>query len=577
MQFVILPSYSIKKLRMTVLLSCGVFSFIGIAQSSVQERLNQVLESQDIARGLKLYDEIIENDIIHFPDSTLFDYHYLGGWVNTEIPNHQKAIMHLLEAKKLCETSLGVYSIQYMDVMNGLGNEYIELNQYDDALGIFQEGIVKSMAVRESAPHAFGNLILGVQECYEYFGWFNEIPNHLLDAWSFWPKDDLPLKTYSYYPLWLLERYYDRYGMYDKAISISDKIEEFIISKGGDKNPELCEALYMRGSVMTKAQKKKEAILTYEKGIAIAKSNNIVDSELLGMLYGNLLATLSDEGDFHKCEELMPSVQLYSEAIRDEEFYANSLYTCALHFGQSHYYKEAIYYLDKIPEDIFSIDELSSITEYRESLLQEQNILLNFDRLIESQNNEILGSANWYNVSYDIAKGYMIKGKLKECLRVLEEVYEVYKENPANENASPLYLFGMLLNLTSQLEENSLFMDYAVLYNDFLNERTNLPDLYLIESVNLLIVGQLKCHKIEEIDERLNLVESYYRDEYGVDSKEYATYLNNRGCAFQLQNKLEEAKSTLLKALSIQNKKDGQPSAKTFEHLMEVENLLGEI
>ena len=226
-----------------ILLSFGFCAFGGNAQSSIPERLNHVLETQDMEMGMKLYNEITEADLRQLPDSVLFDYHYLGGYLNSEIPNHEKAIYHLTEAKHLCDTSLGTHSGVYMEIMRGLGDEYIDLGKYEDALAIFQEGITKSMYMRNVASHDFGNLIMGVQDCYELLGWFNEIPNHLSDAWSFWYKDEAPLVTYTYFRLWRLEQFYKRYGMYDNAISVSQLIEDFIKSNGGNTHPALAEAL----------------------------------------------------------------------------------------------------------------------------------------------------------------------------------------------------------------------------------------------------------------------------------------------------------------------------------------------
>ena len=82
-------------------------AFSAVAQISLSERLNNVLETQDMDMGLKLYQEITATEIKQLPDSSLFDYHYLGGYLNSEIPNHEKAIYHLTEAKRLCDKSLG--------------------------------------------------------------------------------------------------------------------------------------------------------------------------------------------------------------------------------------------------------------------------------------------------------------------------------------------------------------------------------------------------------------------------------------------------------------------------------------
>ena len=50
--------------RMAVfLLSFGFCASYGMAQSSLSERLNYVIETQDIENGIKLYNEISEADL----------------------------------------------------------------------------------------------------------------------------------------------------------------------------------------------------------------------------------------------------------------------------------------------------------------------------------------------------------------------------------------------------------------------------------------------------------------------------------------------------------------------------------
>ena len=219
--------------RVAVLLPSVFCAFSAVAQISLSERLNYVLETQDMNMGLKLYKEITDTDIKQLADSSLFNYHYLGAYINSEFlpdneKNSEKALSHFLEAKRLCETSIGVHSGDYMEIMRGLGDTYIQLGQYEDAIDIYQNGIVKSMYMRDAAPHDFGNLIIGLQECYELLGWLGEIPSHLQDAWIFWKKDFVPFETYNYYPLWSLQQFYRRYGYTDHALIVNEQIIKFI-------------------------------------------------------------------------------------------------------------------------------------------------------------------------------------------------------------------------------------------------------------------------------------------------------------------------------------------------------------
>ena len=563
--------------RMAVFLPSAFCAILGFAQTSLQERLNNVLETQNMDMGLKLYNEITEADLSQLPDSSLFDYHYLGGYLNSEIPNHEKAVSHLLEAKKICDKVLGTHSIGYMQIMSALGDEYIELRQYDDALAVYQEGIVKSMAVRKSACGAFSNLIIGVQECYEHRGWFKEIPSHLYGAWSFWTKDEEPFSTYNYYPLWRLEQFYSRYGMYDKAIAISDKIEEFITSKYGNNHPELCDALYMRGNILLKAGRRKDAISDYERAISIAQTSNISDAEILGLIYGNLIVALADEGAVEKCKEILPAIKTYSLVTTNSRFYANAIYSCALHLGQSHHYYEALTFVDMIPTEGFSANELALIKDMKNSYLHTIEILSNFDSMVNSHIHLPAGSSDWYKLSYELANVYMATGKLPQCFNMLETIYRAYMADPTNQDASPLFLMNSLLIVTAQLEDNSSYLKYALAKRDLLNGNKDIPQKDIIDNLHEIIAGQIRCQQLDGIDERLNIVENFYRTQYGEVSKDYATYLHNRGRCYQLQNKLEKAKETLLESISIQNKVNGKPLERTVKYYMEVEQQLGEL
>ena len=99
------------------------------AQHPISNALTRLLNTGDFRDAQEAISNYSISELAALPDSTLFDYHYLGGYLNSEIHNHEKAIYHLTEAKRLCDKSLGTHSIGYMEIMRGLGDEYIELNQ----------------------------------------------------------------------------------------------------------------------------------------------------------------------------------------------------------------------------------------------------------------------------------------------------------------------------------------------------------------------------------------------------------------------------------------------------------------
>jgi tetratricopeptide (TPR) repeat protein len=563
--------------RVAVLLPavfCGLFA---TAQTTIPERINYVLETQDIDMGLKLYNEITEADLVNLPDSVLFDYHYLGGYINSEIPNHEKAIIHLSEAKRLCDTSLGTHSGAYMEIMKGLGDEYIELEQYEDALDIFQEGITKSMYMRKIASHDFGNLIIGVQDCYELLGWFNEIPNHLLDAWSFWDKDEIPLVTYTYYPLWCLEQFYKRYGQYDNALSTSHHIETFIKSKGGETHPELANALYMKGNILVEMNRTNDGIKAYQEGLDILRKNGMDSSELFRLLSGNLLSALVAEKRFEECDDIIDSIQQYSIKTGKPDFYKNALFSAANKAANIGNYEKAIAYNNELLNLDITDEEKPIIEDQRSTILYNQEAvegLHEFETMFTSLQ---CGSSDWFEVGHKLSSAYYLLNYRDKNTAVLVKMYQAININKSVGSDYYLWVLNNLLGLSLETESYQEALRYAKEKQNYLSELSDVPDEYIYNAINDVIVAKLKSQTIDSIDSDLERIEKYYRSRYGEISSRYAIYLHNRGRAYQLQNKLDEAKNTLLKSITIQNKVDGKPFEGTVKYYMEVEQQLAKL
>lgn len=570
-------AFIIVKHRMVVLLPSVFCAFMVYAQTSLPERLNHVLEIQDMELGIKLYNEITPADLDLLPDSSLFDYHYLGGYLNSEIPNHEKAVSHLLAAKKLCDTKLGTYTIGYMEIMRGLGDEYLELDKVDDALAAYQEGIVKTTSIRSGAPKVFANLIMGVQDCYERLGWFNEVPNHLMDAWSFWPKEESPLETYTYYPLWRLEQFYSRYGMYEKALSISDEIEIFIISKAGDGHPELCHALYMKGNIFGRLCKYEDAIGAYKRAMEIAKKSMTEDTELLGLIYGNLLTTLASTDNYAECERVLEEIKTYGDRTNNRTQYVNALFSLANIFNEKNNYALASEYNSQLmklplsPEEKPIVEQQKNTIQYNKEITESQSILEEQFRCLEK------GSREWFEVAHNLSCAYfIIKDKDKNDI-VLRSMYHEISSKP---EIGQGYHLWVLMNLYGNCIEKGDYPDaltFALEKFNFVVSAHDASELHRVNAINDVVVAKLRANNLEGIDSDLSKIENFDLSQYGTSSNEYATYLHNRGRAYQLQGKFDEAKESLLKSISLQTKIVGRPMDRTVKYYMEVEEELGEL
>ena len=563
--------------RVAVLLPSVFCAFTAVAQISLSERLNYVLETQDMDMGLKLYQEVTDAEIKQLPDSSLFDYHYLGGYLNSEIPNHEKAIYHLTEAKRLCETSLGTHSGVYMEIMRGLGDEYIDLGKYEDALAIFQEGITKSMYMRKVASHDFGNLIMGVQDCYELLGWFNEIPNHLSDAWSFWYKDETPLVTYTYFPLWRLEQFYKRYGMYDNAISVSRHIEDFIKSKGGNTHPELAEALYMKGNILVEMNKTDDGIKAFQNGLFILQDNGMSSSELYGMLSGNLLMALISAERYEESATLLKEIQQYSVSAQKPDTYKNALFSAANRAANMGNYVKAIEYNTMLLSLHLSKEESDVIENQKSTISYNQEVVESLPVLENAFSSLKIGQDDWFETGHKLSSAYYIVKDINKNSVVLTAMHKAIDLNKSIGSDYYLWVISNLYGLSLDKEEYLDALRYAMEKINYLNTLNEVPDNYRYNALNELVVAKMKSNTLDGIDSDLENIEKFYRNQYGEISSEYASYLHNRGRAFQLQNKLDEAKETLLQSITLQNKLEGKPLERTVKYYMEVEQQLGEL
>lgn len=563
--------------RMAVFLPSAFCAILGFAQTSLQERLNNVLETQNMDMGRKLYNEITEADLSQLPDSSLFDYHYLGGYLNSEIPNHEKAVSHLLEAKKICDKVLGTHSIGYMEIMRGLGDEYIELGQYDEALAVYQEGIVKSMCVRDVASKALGNLIMGVQGCYERKGWLNEIPTHLYDAWSFWPKDEEPFATYNYFPLWSLEQFYKRYGMYDNAISVSQLIEDFIKTKGGNNHPELAHAFFWKGNILVEMEKLDDGIKAFRSGLLILQNNGMSSSELYGMLSGNLLMALISAERYEESATLLKEIQQYSVNAQKPDRYKNALFSAANRAANMGNYVKAIEYNTTLLSLHLSKEESDVIENQKSTISYNQEVVESLPVLEDTFTSLKIGQDDWFETGHKLSSAYyLIKDPDKNGV-VLTAMYEAIDLSKSVGLDYYLWVISNLYGLSLEKEEYQDALRYAMEKINYLNTLNDVPDNYRYNALNDLVVAKMKSNSLDGIDSDLENIEKFYRNQYGNISSEYATYLHNRGRAFQLQNKLDEAKETLLQSITLQNKLEGKPLERTVKYYMEVEHQLGEL
>ncbi len=565
--------------RLAVLLPTLCCAFLSIAQTTLPEQLRCAIETEDTIMFTRLYNNITDADLAQLQDSALFDYHYIGACVNcelTETPNHEKGLYHLLEAKRLSDTSLGTLSVGYMEIMDELGSEYIEMEKYDDALSIYREAIVKSMAIRNSAPQKFGTLILGVQECYEYKGWFNEIPAHLMDAWEFWTKNEQPFCTINYYPLWSLRLFYSSYKMYEKALKISDMIIEFITKQVSAEHPEMAEELYMRGNILSNMGKNIEAIDTYCKGLYILKANKKDSEEIYGSICGNLLMKLVSTDRKDEYQKTLKEYKEYSNRTNNPDNYKNALFSVASTLNNRCHYTEALGYINELLKQNCSEKEMDRIKQLAENIRYDKEVIESMSELETHFYSYSKGSDAWFDVAQKLANAYLIKNDIDKSDKVLESMYEVFSSDQTKGCDFQYWVLKNLYNNAYNRGEYKKTFKYATEEARYVST-PSFPEEYHYYALNDIIVAKLRSNELEGIDNDLERVGTYFLNRFGKNSYIYAIYLHNKGRAYQLQNRLEEAKDLLLKSIIIQKKVNGKVDERTYSYFTEVDNKLGDL
>lgn len=570
-------------LRMAILLSSVIYSLTLFAQNTLSDEIERILETNNFEQGEIICNSITEADLQFFSDEALYDYHYLMAYIISpyaeekgNIPNHELAIYHLKEAKKLCETALGTYSERYLDMMNGLGREYKNLNQYDEALAIYEEGIVKSMAIRDSLPQLFANLFMNTQECYEHLGRFHEVPNLLMEAWQFWDKDNEPFDFYNYWPLWKLRQYYDTYQMYDDAIKVSEMIVSFIKNKVDSNNMPMASELYMMGSTLCLAGKNEDGIDCYKKALEILRNISGTNNELYGFLTGNLLLKEIEMGILSEYPGRLKDIKEYGEKTANQNIYIDALYSVSNAFNKKGDYETAL----KINAELMKMTEAEHlrdiVLEQRSEIQYNREVMEDIPNLEKQFENQYGASEEWFEIAYNLASAYYITNELDKMLDILNNMYSAIKAN--NVIGKDLY-YGILNDLygVNLDQENYVAaLQYALEKWHYVSTMTDVPEDIYFSAINDLVVAKLRSSKLGGIDSDLETCRNLCVNLYGDNSTEYSIYLHNVGRAYQLQGNLNEAKRNYLLANALHIKNVGKANPRTVQYLAEVEEQLVE-
>lgn len=188
-----------------------------------------------------------------------------------------------------------------------------------------------------------------------------------------------------------------------------------------------------------------------------------------------------------------------------------------------------------------------------------------------------IGEDDWFETGHKLSSAYYLVKDFDKNGIVLTAMYKAIDLNKSIGADYYLWVISNLYGLSLEKEEHQDALRYAMEKIDYLTTIDDVPVNYRYNALNDLVVAKMKSSTLDGIDSDLESIEKFYRNQYGENSNEYATYLHNRGRAYQLQNKLDAAKETLLQSITLQNKLEGKPLERTVKYYMEVEQQLGEL
>ena len=303
------------------------------------------------------------------------------------------------------------------------------------------------------------------------------------------------------------------------------------------------------------ANKYEEAVIAYEMAISIAKNSSSSDSELIGMLYGNLACSYIEVNDFNNCDRIYELMKnRYGNS--NQEYYKNLL-ALVIRAGQHNQYAQALSYLAKAEQGALTRNDIDLLKWNNDGIIFNKGIAVHFADFETNYTAYEIGTAEWFDNAHKLSCAYNLIHDHSKNLDVLRSMLDAIHSNQENGEPYIHWVYNNLIGVSLEMAQNDLALQYATDRLNYIESLGSLPEdsqAYYMSCLNDVVVAQLKSGKIEGIDVTLDKLRVLYIAAYGEVSKQYAIFLHNRGRAYQIQNQLEDAQETLLNAISIQNK-----------------------
>lgn len=567
-----------KKILYSILLFISSMAYSQSLNDRILEIGNYI--ETDVNKATTVLNEVKPEVLAASPDTIKFLYHYYSAAVeDLQGKTSDKKVEHLKEAKKIRETSLGIYDPTYLEIIWAIGNEYEERDSIETAIDYYQEGLVKGQYFladkNEIAMHWYGNLLSSLGVLFE-----NKYPESIvkslyLSSFDLIQKQYTPDNVFSYYPIWCLSQYYRKRKEYDKSIQYADTVLSHIEkNEGSIFNKAYSKQLFFKGNILVDDNKTSDAIKTFETAIMINDTLNNKYAPDLSTLYGNYILALTQNKDFSKIESFIPFLKDFVIQNNDKMFYMNTLYTICKTLISLQEYNKALYYNSLIYKDFNFLsknEERQIINNQKDDILfliENEKKIMELENLSNSKDSATFEE---YSLIFELGKRYNIKGEKEKAISYFNKTIDRLKS--LNKSDTELYVYS--LNNIAEIYIDMNMYDKAYPYAIETMNYSKIvfgeeSDEY-IKSCNELCVIYINIKNYDEGFKCAKIAVNKSLEKYGSNNITYAVTIHNLGRLYQLTGNIDKAKSLLKESKRIQLSLNGSVAPKTEQYLKEIE------
>lgn len=575
-----------------------LYSLNIIAQSNIEKRLlyyynditskeyyyNDIIESVEFDGELKVFLDSIHSliyDIEMVSDSALYCYHYLQAVCNES--NEEIMYHHIEKTVEICEERLGIFDIEYIDLISALAFRAQECGQIDKAISLYQKILVKGgfLLEKESTPrlrlrkgtilYRLGGLYVKKEYEREAIQCFRAAHNVMKQDYE---ENDLTLMM----PLFHLGCYYD-FNKKDhiKAIEVWKELIQYLENNGTYSGKYYNDWTFHLICNIAKSGDKETAYKKYQELIERIKTEEGIYSENLNSVYGNYFIILGELGYYSELEAFKPILRDYYTQIGAPEDYAKALYAVStvINGSDKNIASKTALELEELSVSkrmllLFNlgIDEETAPKDAIEYLKQSL-------ALAEELNNGRMNEECKYIVEW-LSFRYYENKELHKAIEVNEELLSILEAIGEQDSDSYFYALFRISNILFELEQYDKILPieellYSLTLNRFGDDSQEMARCYNMMAISHMYMGHYRKAR-KYFNKSMKIFQIHMNTNSDAYNEIYSTYLHNMGRLHMFKEEYSKAKEYFAESINLSLKTTGKVNPKTERYLNEIES-----